>query len=168
MEEAKGKETVGAWVSNKRINVLSKRPIGPYTVWLADSKTFSSRGTDETSFQEDLFPDFVQCLHLYLESSYRSKLFSSRNADAKHRYVFMNAEGRPFSANGEFSAYLSGLLFKLTGVRSNSNLLRSAFVTNLYSSDASDATKLSAAAVMRHSTDMAASVYDRRMPQKVS
>lgn len=164
--EAKGKDTVGAWVSEQRINVLSKRPLGPFTLWLADSKTFTSRGVDETSFQEDLFPDFTSCLSLYLDS-YRSKLFASRSADSKHRYLFMNVEGRPFSANGDFSAYLSALLFRLTGVRSNSNLLRSAFVTNLYSSDVSDAMKRSAASVMRHSTDMAAKVYDRRMPQKV-
>ncbi len=70
----KGRLTVSAYVERERINLLSKRYLGAWTVWLADYKTFKSRGVDEASFTEELFSDLNDALNRYLLGGYRKCL----------------------------------------------------------------------------------------------
>ena len=75
----------------------------------------------------------------------------------------MTRHGTPFAAN-YFSDFLSTLLFRHTGQRVATNILRSSFVTHFYSSDEAQdpVMRESVATVMRHSVDQALRVYDRR------
>ena len=149
--KSKGRLTVSAWVARERINLLSKRPDGDYTIWLADYKSFKHHGVDETSLPEETFPDLCQVLHQYLCSGYRRKLLP-RPREKKHSYIFISNSGSLLSVS-DFSKYLGGLVSRLTGCRATSNILRSSFVSNLLDSDAGADVGLraSAAALMRHS-----------------
>ena len=100
--------------------------------------------------------------------TYRPLLVSSSSSKKKkqndeHNFVFMTRHGTPFAAN-YFSDFLSTLLFRHTGQRVATNILRSSFVTHFYSSDEAQDPVMheSVATVMRHSVDQALRVYDRR------
>ncbi len=80
-----------------------------------------------------------------------------------NNYAFLNSNGVPFKSSG-FSTYLSRLLSRLTGSKATSNILRSSFVTNLFESNPSDATKSSAQSLLRHGNRMQSQTYDRRIP----
>lgn len=77
--------------------------------------------------------------------------------------MFVNANGDGFD-DRTFSNYLGDLLQRLSGQRVTSNLLRSSFISDLYSSTSNPEARESAAAVMRHSMNEAARTYDRRDP----
>lgn len=161
------KQSVGQWVQRSKINVISQRPGNDeeescWTQFLGNFKSIKHHSVDETEFHRDDFPDFVDVLTEYLTGGYRKKLMKRGH---QHQFVFMTLSGQEFSSP-VFANYLGGLLQRLTGQRVTANLLRSSFVTNLYSSDegANQALRESAASVMRHSTQMAAAVYDRRNP----
>jgi hypothetical protein len=143
------------------MNLLSKRPLGAWTVWLGDYKTFKSRGVDETSFTEELFSDLNDVLNQYLLQGYRNCLVN----DSAHRYVFVNTMGAKFESSS-YSKYLSSLLFRLTGSKSTSNILRSSFVVNLLESpEGHDSSiRASVASLMHHSVEQQSQTYDRRNP----
>lgn len=90
---------------------------------------------------------------------YRKVLTTSK----KHHYLFVDGDGDCFEANS-FSKYLGNLIERLSGQRVTSNLLRSSFISALYSETSDPAVRESAASVMRHSTKEAARTYDRRIP----
>ncbi len=109
-----------------------------------------------------MFPELDRCLTLFLvEPNYR-RLLLPKDADAV-THVFVNTNGSQFTTSG-FSTYLSRLLSRLTGRNATSNILRSSFVTNLFESDASEATKSSARALLRHGERLQSETYDRRIP----
>ena len=143
------------------MNLLSKRPLGAWTVWLADYKTFKSRGVDETSFTEELFSDLSDALNQYLLQGYRNCLVN----DDAHRYIFVNTMGSKFESSS-YSKYLSSLLFRLTGCKSTSNILRSSFVVNLLESPEGHnaSVRASVASLMHHSVEQQSQTYDRRNP----
>ncbi len=161
LTELKGKLTVARYIERERINLISKRPLGAWTVWLADYKTFKSRGVDEASFTEELFGELNAALNQYLLGGYRDCLVGG----GRHRYVFVNNKAAGFESSS-FSHYLSALLFKLTGCKSTSNVLRSSFVVNLLQSPEghNPGVRESAANLMRHSQAQQSKVYDRRNP----
>ncbi len=163
LSELKGKLTVARYIEREKINLISKRPVGAWTVWLADYKTFKSRGVDEASFNEELFSDLNAALNRYLLRGYRDCLVGE-NRDS-HRYVFVNNKAAGFESSS-FSHYLSALLFKLTGCKSTSNVLRSSFVVNLLQSPEGQhpGVRDSAASLMHHSVAQQSKVYDRRNP----
>ncbi len=114
-------------------------------------------------FQEATFPELDRCLTLFLvKPNYRKVLL--KDADQQESgHVFLNTNGSPFKSSG-FSTYLSRLLSRLTGRNATSNVLRSSFVTNLFESNPSDATKSSAQSLLRHGERMQSETYDRRIP----
>jgi hypothetical protein len=107
---------------------------------------------------------WTDLLQSYLET-YRLLLVSSLSSKQKkvHDFVFVTRHGTPFTAN-YFSDFLSTLLFRHTGQRVATNILRSSFVTHFYSSEEAQdpVMRESVATVMRHSVDQALRVYDRR------
>lgn len=157
--QLKGKLSVSRYVEREKINLLSKRPLGAWTVWLANYKSFRSHGVDETSFTEELFSDLNDALNQYLLQGYRQVLSPDRDV----KFVFVNNNGAGFESSS-FSKYLSSVLFRLTGCKPTSNILRSSFVVNLLQSpEGKDASvRASAARLMRHSEREQAQTYDRR------
>lgn len=161
--ELKGKLSVSRYVERERMNLLSKRPLGAWTVWLGNYKTFKSRGVDEANFTEELFSDLNNALNMYLLQGYRKCLIEDQSEE--HNFVFVNSRGACFESSS-FSKYLSTLLFKLTGSKPTSNILRSSFVVNMLQSEGgnSAAIRASAASLMHHSQHQQSKVYDRRNP----
>jgi hypothetical protein len=100
--QLKGKLSVSRYVEREKMNLLSKRPLGAWTVWLANYKTFKSRGVDEASFTEELFSDLNDVLNQYLLQGYRCCLLEDVEA---HNYVFVNSNGARFESSS-FSKYL--------------------------------------------------------------
>ncbi len=147
------------------MNLLSKRPLGAWTVWLGDYKTFKSRGVDETSFTEELFSDLNDVLNQYLLQGYRDCLVN----DSDHKYVFVTTKGEKFESSS-YSKYLSSLLFRLTGSKSTSNILRSSFVVNLLESpEGHDSSiRASVASLMHHSVGNSPKLMIVAIPQVAS
>ncbi len=111
-----------------------------------------------------MFPELDRCLTLFLvEPNYRRVLLPMDDDADAVTHVFVNTNGSQFTSSG-FSTYLSRLLSRLTGRNATSNILRSSFVTNLFESDANEATKSSARALLRHGEQMQSQTYDRRIP----
>ena len=121
----------------------------------------------DAELTESNFSWWTALFESYLET-YRPLLVSSSSPKKKkqndeHNFVFVTRHGTPFAAN-YFSDFLSTLLFRHTGQRVATNILRSSFVTHFYSSDEAQdpVMRESVATVMRNSVDQALRVYDRR------
>ena len=80
---------------------------------------------------------WTDLLESYLKT-YRPLLIPSSKKKGGHNFVFVTRSGTPFTAN-YFSDFLSTLLFRHTGQRVATNILRSSFVTHFYSSEAAHA-----------------------------
>lgn len=161
----KGNLTLKRFVDKEKINLITQTlnvddGCSNGSVWkifVADFKNYRSIGVDVTELSS--FQWWIELFELYM-ASYRSLLVDKKN---KHNYVFLTKTGKPFSGP-YYSDYISSLLFKHTGVRAATNLLRSSFVTTFYGSEASKDVALrdSVASVMRHSATEAQKTYDRR------
>lgn len=155
LAELRGRLSVGQYAEKERRNVITKRPNGCWYTFLANYKSAKYHGCDETEFSEDLFPELYAVLNVYLEGPHRRHL-AKRGVD----WVFVSVAGARFEPK-EFSSYLTAMLQRLTGVRMNSNLLRSSFISDLYSKTADPAVRQSAACAMRHGVAMAEEVYGK-------
>jgi hypothetical protein len=155
----RGKLSVGQYAEKTRRNILTQRPLGNLFSFHGNYKTFRSKGVDETEYQQDRFPEFCDSLRRYIDDGYRKTLVSSH----KHHFVFVDAGGDGFD-DRSFSRYLGTLLQRLSGQRMTSNLLRSSFISDLYSSTSNPDVRESAAILMRHSVNEAMRTYDRRDP----
>ncbi len=124
---------------------------------LSQYKTAKKTGVDVTEL--DQFEWLTKLLEEYL-SSYRALLVGG----LKHRFVFCNRFGAPFSQS-HFSEFLSNLIKRHTGQKVGINLLRASAVTQFYDSEKADSPQAreSFAKVMRHSV-LAMAIYDRRSP----
>lgn len=172
--------TMKKWVDKQKINLITRaghsgaggrgRGIGDgggegsdgvWKMYVSQYKNYRSRGVDVTELTESNFGWWTALLESYLET-YRPLLVASKSKD-QHDFVFVTRHGTSFTAN-YFSDFLSTLLFRHTGQRVATNILRSSFVTHFYSSDEAQDPVLreSVATVMRHSVDQALRVYDRR------
>ncbi len=122
---------------------------------MANYKNVRSRGVDCVELTE--FDLWTTLLALYIRH-YRPLLQHGQT----HQFVFCTRNGKPFTGSN-FSTFLSNLTFRLTGKRVSTNLLRSSVITEFYGSDASSDPALqdSLASVMRHSPQVAKTIYDR-------
>lgn len=170
--------TMKKWVDKQKINLITRigggrsdandgeGRAGTWKMYVSQYKNYRSRGVDVTELKESNFGWWTALLQSYLEK-YRPLLVSSSSSSKqkknKHDFLFVTRHGTPFTAN-YFSDFLSTLLFRHTGQRVATNILRSSFVTHFYSSDEAQDPVLreSVATVLRHSVDQALRVYDRR------
>jgi hypothetical protein len=137
--------TMKKWVDKQKINLITR--IGgrsdandgegsacTWKMYVSQYKNYRSRGVDVTELKESNFGWWTALLQSYLDK-YRPLLaFSSKQRKDKHDFLFVTRQGTPFTAN-YFSDFLSTLLFRHTGQRVATNILRSSFITHFYSSN---------------------------------
>lgn len=180
--------TMKKWVDKQKINLITRvsgrsddgdasgEQNDVWKMYVSQYKNYRSRGVDVTELTESNFGWWTALFQSYLET-YRPLLVRSSSSssssstssktkkkkDDDHRFVFVTRHGMPFTAN-YFSEFLSKLLFRHTGQRVATNILRSSFVTHFYGSEEAQdpVMRESVATVMRHSVDQALRVYDRR------
>ena len=104
---------------------------GVWKMYVSQYKNYRSRGVDVTELTESNFGWWTALFESYLET-YRPLIVASSSSKKKgndnHNFVFVTRHGTPFVAN-YFSDFLSTLLFRHTGQRVVTNILRSSFVT---------------------------------------
>lgn len=155
LQKLKGKLSLKKFVEKRQMNLIT-RVDGSWKIVVSQYKNFRALGVDCTDITQfgwwtNLFVDYFE--------DYRPKITGEND----HRFVFVTRHGEPFT-HSYFSEFISSLLFRHTGQKVATNLLRSSFVTHFYNtSESSDPVmRESIASLMRHSVAEARKTYDRR------
>jgi len=153
-KQLRGKVSLKKFVETQQINLIT-RIDGTWKMILSQYKNVRTHGIDCTDLSQ--FEWWTKLFEKYIQD-YRPKIVSSGS-----RFVFVTRHGESFT-HSYFSDFISSMLFRLSGKKVATNMLRSSFVTHFYNTpESSDPVmRESIASIMRHSVSEAQKTYDRR------